>query len=450
MNTPTNRAQWSSRSGFILAATGSAVGLGNIWKFPYIAGENGGGAFVLVYVLCIAVIGIPIMMAEVLMGRRGGMNPVNTMENLAVEAGVSPRWRWMGWMGVLTGFVILSYYSVIAGWAVAYLFKSGAGLFVNADATVVGTLFSGFLSDPLPLIGWHTVFMALILIVISRGVKDGIQKANQILMPIFLVLLLILTGYAFNSGAFSQGAAFLLAPDFGSLKAHAILVAMGHAFFTLSLGMGAIMTYGAYLPRGISIVRATLTIAVADTVIALLAGLVIFPLVFANNMESGAGPGLIFQTLPIAFGAMPGGVFFGTLFFLLLVFAAWSSAISILEPIVAWLMEARHMTRHKATMVSGVMAWCLGVGSALSFNVWSGATLLDKTFFDWADHLASNILLPLGGFLMALFVGWVMQAAAAREELGTGDLAYRVWWNVLRYITPVGMVFVLLMSLGIL
>ena len=279
--------QWSGRLAFILAATGSAVGLGNVWKFPYIAGENGGGAFVLVYLVCIAVIGIPIMMAEVLIGRRGRQSPINTMRDLAAEEGANPHWKWLGWAGVLAGFLILSYYSVIAGWALAYVFRAAGGLFTGQTADGIQAIFKDLIGEPERLLAWHTIFIMMTMIIVARGVRSGLEQAVRLLMPALFVLLLVLMGYSWNSGYFEQGVNFLFRPDFSKITANGVLIAMGHAFFTLSLGMGAIMVYGSYLPRKISIAKTSIAISVADTTVALLAGMVIFPIVFANSLDRG-------------------------------------------------------------------------------------------------------------------------------------------------------------------
>ncbi|ADC63109.1 sodium-dependent transporter [Allochromatium vinosum] len=460
--------QWSSRFVFILAAVGSAVGLGNIWKFPYITGENGGGAFVVVYLICIALIGVPIMMAEILIGRRGRQSPINTMHALVADEKAHPAWRWLGWLGVLTGFLILSYYSVIAGWALAYVFRAGAGLFAGANAESVSTLFGALLDSPESMLAWHTIFMVMTMAVVARGVRSGLERAVTILMPALFALLVVLVLYALYAGDFARGAAFLFNPDFDKVFQHCellesgvkscrfsgepLLIALGHAFFTLSLGMGAIMVYGSYMPGNASIARATLTIVAADTAAALLAGLAIFPIVFANGLEPASGPGLIFQTLPIAFGAMPGGQVFGTLFFVLLVFAAWTSAISLIEPAVAWLVENRGMARVPAALAVGAPAWVLGVGSVLSFNLWSGESFqfFGKTWFDLVDYLTANILLPLGGLLIALFAGWVMSRAASRGELRMGDgVGYRTWRFLVRYVSPWLVVIVFLNAIGL-
>ncbi len=437
--------EWSSRFAFILAATGSAVGLGNIWKFPYIAGQNGGGAFVLVYLICVALIGIPIMMAETMLGRRGRQSPINTMQSLAEEAKANPNWHFLGWLGVVAGFLILSYYSVIAGWAGAYVVKSVSGDFSGASAEVTSSLFGEFVASPLQLLFWHTLFMVSTMVVVARGVQGGLEKSVRFLMPALFVLLLIMVGYAMSTDAYGQGIAFLFAPDFSRLSTSGILTAMGQAFFTLSLGMGAIMVYGSYLPSHVSIARTSVIIAGADTLVALLAGIAIFPIVFANGLEPGSGPGLIFQTLPIAFGKMPGGAFFGMLFFILLVFAALSSSISLIEPAVAWLVENKGMSRRRACFWSGFVTWLLGLGTVFSFNLWADFTLFGNTFFDVLDYLTANIMLPLGGLLLAVFAGWIMKQRASKDELSDeGVLVYKVWRFLIRYVSPVAVAIIFL------
>jgi NSS family neurotransmitter:Na+ symporter len=443
--------QWTGRLAFILAATGSAVGLGNIWKFPYIAGENGGGAFVLVYLLCIAMIGVPIMMAEILLGRRGRQNPVDTMAQLAEEEGANRGWRYLGWMGVLAGFLILSYYSVIAGWALSYVLRAGLGEFVSVDGAAVTTIFESFVSSPEKLLLWHTVFMVMTMLVVAKGVRSGLERAVKWLMPGLFVILVLLVGYAMAEGNFAKGIHFLFDPDFSKIGWNAVLIAMGHAFFTLSLGMGAIMIYGSYLPEDISITRATFWVAAADTSVALMAGMAIFPIVFAHDLAPGAGPGLIFQTLPIAFGHMPGGMVVGTLFFIMLVFAAWSSSISLIEPAVTWLVENRNMSRGKACIISGIITWLIGIGTVLSFNLWSEYKLLGKTFFDLLDYLTANIMLPIGGVLIAVFAGWIMHRGSVRDELHMTEdsAAFEIWHFLVRFVTPVAVLVVFFNAIGV-
>ena len=446
---------WSTRLAFILAASGSAVGLGNIWKFPYITGENGGGAFVLVYLLCVLLIGVPIMMAEILIGRRGRQSPINTMRALAREESQHGFWQVVGWSGMVAGFLIISYYSVIAGWALAYVLRALGGQFAALTGEASEALFSALIGSPEKLLAWHTIFMVMTVTVVSRGVRSGLEQAVRVLMPALFVLLLLLVGYAAISGNFLAGVAFLFVPDFGALTPGAVITAMGHAFFTLSLGMGAIMMYGSYLPSKTSIVQSSVVIAGLDTLVALLAGLAIFPIVFANGLEAGAGPGLVFLTLPIAFGNMPGGELFGTLFFVLLVFAAWTSAISIIEPAVAWLVENQGIQRLRAALIVGVLAWALGLVTVMSFSAWAfsfdfGGEQKTNGLFDILDILTANFMLPLGGLAMALFAGWFMSRASTLEELRLTDgLLYRAWRVAARYLAPCGVLLVFLHGMGV-
>lgn len=442
--------EWSSRFAFILAATGSAVGLGNIWKFPYITGQHGGGAFVIVYLLCVAGIGLPIMMAEIMMGRRGHRDPVSTMQLLAHQARRDPRWQYLGGLGVLAGFLIMAYYSVIAGWSLSYIVKTLFGDFINTDAANVKLLFDHMMANPLQQIIWHSVFMAATLLVVVRGVRGGLERSVRFLMPALFVILMLLIAYAMSSGAYQQGIDFLFHADFSKIDSNAVLTAMGHAFFTLSLGMGSIMVYGSYLPRHVSIPQTTLIIAGADTLVALLAGLAIFPLVFANNLEAAAGPGLIFQTLPLAFGQMTGGWLFGILFFVLLFFAALTSSISLIEPAIAWLTENRQLSREDACIKTGITCWLLGVGVVFSFNIWSDHTVFGKNLFELLDYLTANIMLPLGGMGIAIFAAWKMHTIDAQRELELNHPLFQVWQFLCRYIAPGAVFLVFLHVVGIL
>ncbi len=437
-----NRGQWSSRLLFVLAATGSAVGLGNIWKFPYIAGENGGGAFVLIYLVCITLVGIPVMMAELSLGRRGNKNPVAAMKKLAAESERSSMWQLVGWLGVLAGFIVLCFYSVVAGWALAYVPRVASGMFDGATAELATSTLSALWASPESLLAWHTIFMVMTCIVLARGVNAGLERAIQILMPGLFVLMFILLGYSYNTGYFNEGLKFLFQPNFDALLnggnfGGAVLTALGHAFFTLSLGMGSMMVYGSYLGKDVSITKATFIIAGLDTLIALMAGMVIFPIVFANGLSPEAGPGLLFKTIPLAFGHMEYGSFFGLLFFILVVFAAWSSSISLIEPVIAWLIENTRLTRVYATTLIGVIVWLLGIACLLSFNLWSGPEyhIFGQTFFDLADKLSSNIMLPLGGLLIAAFAAWGMSKAAIKEELNLSDGAFELWRVSTKYLT---------------
>lgn len=447
--------QWSSRLMFILAATGSAVGLGNIWRFPYITGENGGGVFVLAYLICLAIVGIPIMMAEVLIGRRGRQSPVFSFQTLAVEANGHRAWRWVGWAGMLAGLIILSYYSVIAGWTLAYVVRIASGSLVRVTAEGASSIFAQLVVDPERLLAWHTIFMVMTIKVVSRGVKRGLEQAVKILMPLLFVMLLVLVIYAWRQGDFEQAYLFMFDSDFSKLTPSALLVALGHAFFTLSVGLGAMMVYGAYMPGGLSIAKSSILVGLIDTVVGLLAGLAIFSIVFAHDMAVGEGPGLIFQTLPIVFGQMPGGSFFGTLFFLLLVFAAWTSAIALIEPMVSWIVEKREIDRIRAAIWTGIVAWLLGILTILSFSSWSfsfrfGGELKRHGLFDVLDILTSSIILPLGGLCIALFVGWVMSRESVVDEMGgRSGIGFKLWYFVVRFITPVAVVLVFLQAIGV-
>lgn len=442
---------WSSRLAFILAVTGSAVGLGNIWKFPYIAGVNGGGAFVLVYLACVFGVGLPIMMAETLLGRRGRRNPVTSMALLGEEEAQTPAWGLVGLSGVIAAFLILSFYSVIAGWVLAYVFRSVSGSFIGADADAVRSLIDSLSGNWLESGAWHTVFMIVTVVVVARGVERGLEKAVTVMVPALVLILLVLVAYSATTGAFAEGVRFLFEPDFSKITGGVVLAAMGQAFFTLSIGMGCVMAYGAYLPQNTSIPVTSLAVVVADTAIAILSGLVIFPVVFANGLDPMAGPDLIFRSLPLSFGNMPGGLFFGSLFFLLIAFAALTSAISLMEPAVAWWVERRGSTRARASLTIGLMIWLLGFLSVFSFNLLADFRFWQGTFMDNFDYLTSNIMLPLGGLAIAVFCGWIMgrNTAAAELNAGTG-IVYHSWRLLTRYVASLAVVLVFLNAVGLL
>ncbi len=452
--TPTARDNWSSRMAFVLAAAGSAVGLGNIWKFPYITGEYGGGAFVLVYLACIAVIGIPIMMAEVFVGRNGGQNPVSSMRLVAERNLSNPAWRVSAIIGVLAAFTILSFYSVIGGWSASYILHSAMGDFAGQDADAVGAIFDDLLASPGTLLLWHTIFMVLVIFVVSRGLKSGLERAAKILMPALFILLLMVVGYATTTGHFGEAVSFLFTPDFSRLTWEAVLVALGQAFFTMSLGMAVMMAYGSYLGKDVSIGRAAVGVGITDTVVALLAGLAIFPFVFANGLEAGQGPGLIFVTLPLAFGQMPLGVVFATAFFVLLLFAAWTSGISLLEPVTEWVEEKMAITRTGAAVIAGLACWLLGIVSILSLNEWSDVTPLamferfeGMSIFDLLDYFTANVMLPLSGLLTALFVGWSVAKESLKADMAMSEGFFSLWFNLLRYVTPIAVLAVFIYNL---
>ena len=440
--------QWSSKWIFILAATGSAVGLGNIWRFPYITAEHGGGAFVLIYLVCIVLVGVPIMMSEIMLGRRGRRSPIHTMEVLAEEEGRSRHWRLVGVLGVFAGFFILTFYSIVAGWTLAYILRALSGMFVQASAQQTQDIFVALVSDPERLLAWHTIFMIMTVFVVSRGVKKGLESAVRFLMPALFVLLLFLVVYSMTTPGFSQALSYLFKPDFSQVGPSTILVALGQAFFSLSLGMGAIMTYGSYLSERASIPGTTGSIVVMDTCVALFAGLAIFPIMFSYGLQPGeGGPGLIFQILPIAFGQMAYGRILAVIFFTLLMFAAWTSALSILEPITAWLVEKTGYSRMRAAILSGTVAWILGLGSLLSLNLWSEVKFFGMTFFGLMEHLSVNIMLPVGGLLIAVFASWFMARSASFDELKLKGNAYLAWKVAAMFIAPAGVILILLQEL---
>lgn len=443
-----SKDSWSSQTVFIMAAMGSAVGLGNIWKFPYITGENGGGAFVLVYLACILLIGLPVLISEIALGRAGKANPIQAMSNLARQNGASKLWVLLGVNGVLAGALILSFYTVIAGWAIAYFIQSLQGSFNQITAPEVAAHFDGLLASPYELVLWHTIVALVTVVIVSRGVKSGLERAVNIMIPGLLLMLMVMLGYAVTTGYFGKSFDFLFSADFSKLTWTSVLVAMGHAFFTLSIGLGTMMVYGSYLAKKHSIVKASVWIAFADTTVALLAGLVIFSIVFANGLEPGSGPGLLFQTLPIAFGQMNGGWFFGPLFFALVVMAALSSAISLLEPVVSWFDQRWGVKRVKAAWLIGTVIWLLGLGTVFSFNVWQDVHFLgERTFFDSLDFMTTNIMLPLGGLLMTIFVAWVMYPAVRGEEIELSSYGMSLFLFVLKWISPVAVMAVFAFNL---
>lgn len=461
---PAARGLWTSRVAFILAATGSAVGLGNIWRFPYIAGENGGGIFVLLYIACVIIIGIPIMMAEVMLGRRARRNPIDAMRQLAIQEELSPHWAWVGRMGIGAGFLILSFYSVIAGWILAYVVRMVGGVFQGmSTAAEVDGVFNALINDPERLIAWHTIFIVLTVAIVARGVEHGLERAVRYLMPALFGILLVIFVYAMTTDAFIDGLRFMFVPDLSKFKYESVLNAMGMAFFSLSLGMGAILMYGSYLPKNASIAQTTMTVAVADTSVALLAGMAIFPIVFANGLEAAQGPGLVFTTLPLAFNQLPLGGLIGTLFFVLLAFAAITSAISLLEPPVAWLVEHKDMDRSQAARLCGLVTWVLGLGTVFSFNLWADykwtlpidlgkvqyVLFEDKSFFDIVDFLTANVMLPLGGLLIALFAAHLMKRESCEDELALQGHHFNIWYFLLRNVAPIAVGIIFLHAIGV-
>jgi NSS family neurotransmitter:Na+ symporter len=436
---------WSSRLTFLLAAIGFAVGLGNIWKFPYVAGQNGGSAFVIIYLVVVYGIGAPLVAAELMIGRRGGMSPIPTLRKVAAEAGASRHWGLVGAIAMLATFMILTFYTVIAGWAADYLFMAFVGGFRGISAEQSGEMFNELLATPWRLALWQVVIVAVTILISSRGITRGIERASLILMPMLFAILLILAIYGMTTGGFAEAARFMLEPDFSEVGPDTVLVAIGQAFFSVGVAMGGMMTYGAYLPKDIHVMRSSLIIVSADTLVALVAGFAIFPIVFGFGLSPAEGTGLVFLTLPIAFGTMPYGGVIAVLFFVLLVAAALTSTLANLEPLVSWAEERKGVSRQWATVVAGLLILIVGSGSVLSFNLWSDFHPLgfftlfqDMTIYDATDYIASNVLLPLGGMLTAVFAGWFMTRDVARDELGIQHLAvFRIWRFLIRYVAPV-------------
>lgn len=453
-----SREHWGSRLGFIMAAAGSAVGLGNLWKFPYIAYDNDGGAFVLVYLACVALVGLPIMVAEILMGRRSERDLVGAFRVLRPGA---PAWRAVGWMGVFTGFVILSYYSVVAGWTLEYTMRSAVGYFNGMDGGAIAASFDAFLGDPYRQVWWHGVFMALTLGVVIGGIHRGIERWTKILMPILAVLVVLLMCYSMVVGDTLRALTFLF--SFGSgITAHGVLEALGHAFFTLSVGMGVMVTYGSYLAKDQDIGKVALIVTLMDTLIALAACMVLYPIIFAYDVPIQESIGIIFTTLPFVFQQMPFGAVMAPLFFLLVAFAALSSTISLLEVVVTYVVDEWGLQRPRAAATAAAVIFVFGIPSALCLGAWewlSGVALLwkgdeDLNWFNSFDYLATNWLLPLGGLAIALFAGWGMTESDRQNEFETGEdtrrvLDYRLWRFAIRYVSPVAVFVVLLYKIGV-
>lgn len=448
------RENWGSKFGFILAAAGSAIGLGNIWKFPYIAGENGGAAFIFIYLICIAIIGFPVLIAEILIGRTGQKDPVGSFKKLSN----SKFWTAAGAMGVAAGFIILSYYGVISGWSFGYIVEAAMdnfGTFAHADHS--NTHFGELIGNPYWTIGFHALFMVTVVLIVFAGVQKGIERGSKILMPLLLVILIILMIRGLTLDGAEKGVEFLLNPDWSKVNGDTVLTALGHAFFTLSLGMGAMMTYGSYMSKKDSIFNSALEIIILDTAIALIAGIAIFTSVFAIGQNPSEGPGLIFQTLPVVFAKMPGGYFFGILFFLLLTIAALTSAISLLEVVVSYFVDEKNWPRHKAAVAFGIIIFIIGLPSAMSFNLMGDFKMFRLSVFDFADYITSNLMLPLGGLLIALFVGWAWGFDKVMENVKEGaeslynkaPWVFSFWKFFLKYLSPVLIFLVLLHSIGL-
>lgn len=454
MSRQSARGTWASGLGFVLAATGSAVGLGNIWRFPYITGQNGGGLFVLIYLGCIVLVGLPVMIGEILIGRAAQRSTVSAFK--ALDGPATP-WRGLGWLGVVAAYSILSFYGVVAGWTLHYTVISAGGTLAGKDAGQIQALFQSLSQDAALNLLWFAVFMAVTVLVVLGGVRHGIERWSVVLMPALLLMMLGLLWHATSLDGFSTAYAFVFGFAADKLTPAGVLEALGHSFFTLSVGMGGMLTYGSYLSRRDSVVGSALAVGTLDTLIALVACLIIFPITFSFGMEPAGGPGLIFASLPIAFAQMPAGRLLATTFFSLLLFAALTSAISLLEVAAAFFIDEKGWSRRKATIVSGLGITLLGVPAALTGSTRlfgeSFARLVGKDWFAWIADLASNWMLPVGGFLMAVFAAWILPERLRHQEFVTGTRLgrlYRGWLFLLRYFVPLAVLAVFLHSIGIL
>jgi NSS family neurotransmitter:Na+ symporter len=452
----TKPAIWSSRSTFILACIGAAVGLGNLWRFPFEAGKNGGSAFVLIYLLFIFFLCIPIIMAELAIGRRGHSNPVKAMHNLTRSEKLNRGWHIIGWFSIVTPFIAISFYSVVAGWTIEYAYQAIIGGFTNFDSVTSQQSFNTLLISPARMLLLHTLFLGTAVFIVSRGLIKGIEWIAKLVMPLLFTLLLIMVVNAVLNGDIERGLAFLFKPDFSKITPRVAFLALGQAFFSVSVGVGALLTYGSYMPEGISIPKSALIIGLVDTMVALLAGIAIFPMVFAYGLNPASGPGLIFVTLPVAFGQMIGGPFLGALFFALMYLAAFSTVVAMLEPVVSWLVEKRRLGRPMITVATGFCAWLLGVAALFSFNIWKDVNLLgflpfvaDKNIFDLFDFVVSNLFIPVNGLLIALFAGWAMPHHSIIKELNLHNRYYISYWIfAMRYLAPIAILLLFIQGLN--
>ena len=446
------RAHWGSRGGFILASAGSAVGLGNIWKFPYETGVNGGGAFVLVYLACVLLVGLPVMIAEILLGRSTQKSLVGAVRQLS---GPRSGWQVFGWLGVAASFLILSFYSIVAGWSLHYAWLALTGDISGADAQSLEATFNGIYSSPGLNIFWHIVFMGVTMAVVVGGVAKGLERWARILMPALFLMLAALLIKSLTLEGFGQGIDFVFGLHADQLTADGVLSALGHAFFSLSLGMGTMVAYGSYLQKNDDIVFSSITISFLDTLIAILAAIVLFPIIFTFGLEPSAGPGLVFISIPIALSQMTGGAVFSFIFFGLLVFAAVTSAISILEVICSYFIDERGWTRKRSTLIAGTMIGIFGIPSALSGGTMlfgeGLAAAIGQNWFDTIDYLSSRWMLPLGGLGVSLFIAWKMDDAMRHRHFLQGSrlaIFYRGWLLLLKFLVPIAITIVFLHAVG--
>ena len=444
------RDSFGSKIGVVAATAGSAVGLGNIWRFPYVLGENGGGAFLIIYLCFVFAIGFPVMLAEFTIGRRAQRNALGSFKKLAP----GKPWYLIGLMGIVAAFMILAFYSTIAGWTLEYLVQALINGFDGKTSDQLTRSFEVFQSGSFRPVIWQLVFMFLTAFIIYRGVKNGIEKYTKILMPLLVVLIIIICIRSLTLEGAHEGLDFLFTPDFSKIKWNVILKALGQAAFSLSIGMGTLITYGSYIQKDNNLPATAFQVSMADTLIAILAGVMIFPAVFAFNINPAEGPGLVFIVLPNIFEQMAGGYFFSILFFLLLAIAALTSTVSVLEVVVAYFSEELNMSRRKATIIAATAISIVGIFATLSFGPLDNALIFGRTIFDWFDYLSANILLPLGAIFIVLFVGWYLGKKNVRDELSNkGELRGRfvsTFMIIVKFIAPIAITMAFIYGLGLL
>lgn len=443
------RESWKSRLGFIFAALGSAVGLGSIWRFPYIVGENGGAAFIVIYILCLLLIGFPVLVGELVIGRTAQTSPVGSFRLI----GRKKFWGHAGKLTIITGFIISSFYSVIAGWGLGYLIQAIKGEFTHfADPMQASSLFQSLVQNVYWVVGYHFLFLSLGFVVLVSGVRKGIERASKILMPVLFIVLAILVVKGLFLPRSVQALKFLFSPDWKNVTPHVVLVALGQAFFTLSLGQGTMITYGSYLSRDEDIPASCFPVVVFNTIISLLMGIAVFTIVFSVGLTPQTGPALLFETLPVVFSQMAAGKILGILFFLLVVIAALTSEISALEPMISYFVDERGWSRKKSAFLSVLGAFLIGIPSAFSFNVWRGITFFGKTIFDLISFASVNILVPIGGLLAVILVGWRWGISETFDHLKLHHRNRGIQWYyrlTLRYLAPIFIILILLNLFGI-
>ncbi|MBU5439372.1 sodium-dependent transporter [Tissierella sp. MSJ-40] len=443
------RESFKTSFGVFAAAVGSAVGLGNIWRFPYIVGENGGAAFILVYLLCVAIIGLPVLLSEFIVGREGKLNAIGSYKKVAPNT----KWYLSGVLGVMSAFLILSFYSVIAGWTLEYVFKAITNQFVGKSPVEIESMFTSFITNPVKSIAWQLLILTITCYIVATGIEKGIEKYSSILVPALVGIIIILDIRALTLPGASEGMKFLFKPDFSKVNGKVILDALGHSFFSLSLGAGTMITYGSYIKKNENLGTSALKIGIADTLIAILAGVAIFPVVFAFGIQPNSGPGLVFITLPNVFPKIPGGYIFSVLFFVLLALAAVTSTISMLEAVVAYAMERFNISRKKASIITTILIGIVGIFAALSNGPLSHILIFENTFLNFLDKLTANYFMTIGSLITILFVGWKLDKSIIENQItneGILKSSYQgTYYFITRYISPLAIIIVFLASIGI-